>query len=79
MEFLLQKLEQSQWLEEKKTLMEEKNSVTLEAIRNLINAGLKVPPIYSVEDGIADLQELENKINAWEDKAKKALSGKLVC
>lgn len=70
------KLEQSQWLEEKKSLMEEKNSVTLEAIRNLINTGLKVPPNYSVEDGIAELQEMEEKINVWEDKAKKALSGK---
>lgn len=70
------KLEQTQWLEEKKSLMEDKSSVTLEAIRNLINAGLIVPPTYSVEKNVAELKELEEKINAWEDKAKKVLSGK---
>lgn len=75
---MLQKLEQTQWLEEKKSLMEDKSSVTLEAIRNLINAGLIVPPTYSVEKNVAELKELEEKINAWEDKAKKVLSGKLV-
>lgn len=42
------KLEQSQWLEEKKVLLAEKSSVTLEAIKNLINAGLKVPDRKSV-------------------------------
>ena len=40
--------------------------------------GLIVPPTYSVEKNVAELKELEEKINAWEDKAKKVLSGKLV-
>uniref|UniRef100_A0A3Q2ZY42 [histone H3]-trimethyl-L-lysine(4) demethylase n=1 Tax=Kryptolebias marmoratus TaxID=37003 RepID=A0A3Q2ZY42_KRYMA len=72
---LLQGLkEQGHWLEEvRRTLGTEggeKHEVTLDVLRNLMEAGCNVPQSGSVETAMAELQELLTIAERWEEKAQ---------
>ncbi|XP_041859009.1 lysine-specific demethylase 5C isoform X2 [Melanotaenia boesemani] len=72
---LLQGLkEQGRWLEEvRRTLGTEggeRQEVTLDVLRNLMEAGCNVPQSMSVETAMAELQELLTIAERWEEKAQ---------
>ncbi|XP_013866429.1 lysine-specific demethylase 5C isoform X2 [Austrofundulus limnaeus] len=72
---LLQGLkEQGHWLEEVRrtlgTAGGEKHEVTLNVLRNLMEAGCNVPQSGSVETAMAELQELLTIAERWEEKAQ---------
>uniref|UniRef100_A0A3Q2Q258 [histone H3]-trimethyl-L-lysine(4) demethylase n=1 Tax=Fundulus heteroclitus TaxID=8078 RepID=A0A3Q2Q258_FUNHE len=72
---LLQGLKaQGHWLEEvRRTLGTEggaRHEVTLEVLRNLMEAGCNVPQSVSVETAMAELQELLTIAERWEEKAQ---------
>lgn len=72
---LLQGLkEQGHWLTEvRRTLGSEggeRQEVTLEVLRNLMEAGCNVPQSVSVETAMAELQELLTIAERWEEKAQ---------
>uniref|UniRef100_A0A1A8CYU2 [histone H3]-trimethyl-L-lysine(4) demethylase n=1 Tax=Nothobranchius kadleci TaxID=1051664 RepID=A0A1A8CYU2_NOTKA len=66
--------EQGRWLEEvRRTLGSEggeKHEVTLDVLRNLMEAGCNVPQSGSVETAMAELQELLTIAERWEEKAQ---------
>ncbi|KAM6981511.1 lysine-specific demethylase 5C isoform 1-T1 [Tautogolabrus adspersus] len=66
--------EQGHWLEEvRRTLGTEggeRQEVTLEVLRNLMEAGCNVPQSVSVETAMAELQELLTIAERWEEKAQ---------
>lgn len=71
---LLQGLkEQGHWLAEvRRTLGTEgeRQEVTLDVLRNLMEAGCNVPQSVSVETAMAELQELLTIAERWEEKAQ---------
>lgn len=72
---LLQGLKaQGHWLEEVRrtlgTAGGERHEVTLEVLRNLMEAGCNVPQSVSVETAMAELQELLTIAERWEEKAQ---------
>uniref|UniRef100_A0A3Q2FM26 [histone H3]-trimethyl-L-lysine(4) demethylase n=1 Tax=Cyprinodon variegatus TaxID=28743 RepID=A0A3Q2FM26_CYPVA len=72
---LLQGLKaQGHWLEEvRRTLGTEggeRHEITLEVLRNLMEAGCNVPQSVSVETAMAELQELLTIAERWEEKAQ---------
>lgn len=78
---LLQGLkEQGHWLAEvRRTLATdggEKQEVTLDVLRNLMEAGCNVPQSVSVETAMAELQELLTIAERWEEKAQICLEQK---
>ncbi|KAM4562868.1 lysine-specific demethylase 5C isoform 2-T2 [Odontesthes bonariensis] len=66
--------EQGHWLEEvRRTLGTEggeRREVTLDVLRNLMEAGCNVPQSVSVETAMAELQELLTIAERWEEKAQ---------
>ncbi|XP_028266177.1 lysine-specific demethylase 5C isoform X2 [Parambassis ranga] len=66
--------EQGRWLAEvRRTLGTEegeRQEVTLEVLRNLMEAGCNVPQSVSVETAMAELQELLTIAERWEEKAQ---------
>ena len=79
---LLQGLkEQGHWLEEvRRTLGTEggeRREVTLDVLRNLMEAGCNVPQSVSVETAMAELQELLTIAERWEEKAQICLEQRL--
>lgn len=80
---LLQGLkEQGHWLTEvRRTLGTEggeRQEVTLEVLRNLMEAGCNVPQSVSVETAMAELQELLTIAERWEEKAQICLEQRSV-
>lgn len=79
-------LQQAKWLEEVRAclLLDEDNIdsdsshslVTLEQLRKLIDSGVSIAPRPAVERAMAELQELLNLSEAWEEKAKAFLQSK---
>lgn len=72
---LLQGLKkQGHWLEEVRCTLGseggEKHEVTLDVLRNLMEAGCSVPQSGSVETAMAELQELLTIAERWEEKAQ---------
>lgn len=72
---LLQGLqEQGRWLEEVRRTLgtegAEKQEVTLEMLRSLMQAGCNVAQSVSVETAMAELQELLTIAERWEEKAQ---------
>lgn len=72
---LLQGLkEQGHWLAEvRRTLATEggeRQEMTLDVLRNLMEAGCNVPQSVSVETAMAELQELLTIAERWEEKAQ---------
>lgn len=79
---LLQGLkEQGHWLAEvRRTLGTEggeRQEVTLDVLRNLMEAGCNVPQSVSVETAMAELQELLTIAERWEEKAQICLEQRL--
>lgn len=66
--------EQGHWLTEvRRTLGTEggeRQEVTLDVLRNLMEAGCSVPQSISVETAMAELQELLTIAERWEEKAQ---------
>nr|XP_055024652.1 lysine-specific demethylase 5C isoform X1 [Misgurnus anguillicaudatus] len=63
--------EQGRWLGEvRRTLGPEGSEVTLDVLRNLMEAGCNVPQSLSVETAMAELQELLTIAERWEEKAQ---------
>lgn len=80
---LLQGLkEQGHWLTEvRRTLGSEggeRQEVTLDVLRNLMEAGCNVPQSVSVETAMAELQELLTIAERWEEKAQICLEQRSV-
>lgn len=67
--------QQAKWLEEVRTtvLMDNvsgvRSQVTLHQLRQLLDAGVSLPPRPAIERAMAELQELLNLSEAWEEKA----------
>ncbi|XP_076276910.1 lysine demethylase 5 isoform X1 [Lasioglossum baleicum] len=67
---LKQKLAQTQWLEEVKSVQEDPKSVHRDDLSKLIEKGMTIPPHLSIETTLSELQGLMNAIDKWEEKAK---------
>ncbi|KAK0153626.1 Lysine-specific demethylase 5B-B [Merluccius polli] len=67
------KLERARWLEGVQQASGQPSSLTLEAMRRLIDQGVGLAPHSSVEKAMAHLQELLAVSEHWEDKASSLL------
>ena len=70
------KLERARWLEGVQQASGRPSSLTLEAMRRLIDQGVGLAPHSSVEKAMARLQELLAVSEHWEDKASGLLKAK---
>uniref|UniRef100_A0A1B6DAW0 [histone H3]-trimethyl-L-lysine(4) demethylase n=1 Tax=Clastoptera arizonana TaxID=38151 RepID=A0A1B6DAW0_9HEMI len=70
------KLEQMQWLEEVAALKENKEQVTSEAIRNLLNKSVQIVPQYLLEQEIIEFNKLLRKIEDFETSSNQLLNSK---
>lgn len=74
--------EQGHWLTEVRGTLGteggERREVTLEVLRNLMEAGCNVPQSVSVETAMAELQELLTIAERWEEKAQICLEQRSV-
>uniref|UniRef100_A0A1W7RA81 [histone H3]-trimethyl-L-lysine(4) demethylase n=1 Tax=Hadrurus spadix TaxID=141984 RepID=A0A1W7RA81_9SCOR len=73
---LKQKLQQSRWLEEVRSSLDDPQHITLDTLRKLIDMGINIPPHQTVEKTMADLQELLTAGEKLEEKAKVYLQAK---
>ncbi|XP_046747489.1 lysine-specific demethylase lid isoform X3 [Diprion similis] len=73
---LKQRLVQSQWLEEVKSIQDEPKSASHEDLVKLVEKGMTIPPHVSIENTLSKLQNLMISIEKWEDKAKGYLQNK---
>ncbi|KMQ88408.1 lysine-specific demethylase 5a [Lasius niger] len=65
-----QRLAQTQWLEEVKSLQDDPKAVSREEVAKLIEKGMMIPPHVSIENTLAELHALTKAIDKWEEKAK---------
>ncbi|XP_037540623.1 lysine-specific demethylase 5B-B isoform X2 [Nematolebias whitei] len=70
---LRQRLEQARWLEGVQQASAQPATLTLEAMRRLIDQGVGLAPHWSVEMAMARLQEQLTQSEHWEDKASSLL------
>lgn len=74
--------EQGHWLTEVRRALGseggERQEVTLDVLRNLMEAGCNVPQSVSVETAMAELQELLTIAERWEEKAQICLEQRSV-
>lgn len=73
---LKQKLNQIQWLDEVKSMLDESKSVTREDLAKLIDKGMSIPPHINIETMLSKLQQVVINIDKWEEKAKGYLQSK---
>uniref|UniRef100_A0A3T1CWC7 [histone H3]-trimethyl-L-lysine(4) demethylase n=1 Tax=Polyandrocarpa misakiensis TaxID=7723 RepID=A0A3T1CWC7_POLMI len=79
-------LKQAKWLEDVRSCLmlddelgessSDQNLVSLAELRKLIDSGVSVAPRRAVEQAMAELQELLNLSEAWEEKAKTFIESK---
>ncbi|XP_023659863.1 lysine (K)-specific demethylase 5Ba isoform X2 [Paramormyrops kingsleyae] len=67
---LRERLEQARWLEAVRGAGAQPASLSLDAMRRLIDQGVGLPPHASVEKAMARLQELLTVSEHWEDQAR---------
>ncbi|XP_028266723.1 lysine-specific demethylase 5B-B isoform X2 [Parambassis ranga] len=70
------RLEQARWLEEVQQASAQPATLTLEAMRRLIDQGVGLAPHPSVEKAMARLQEQLTVSEHWEDKANSLLKAR---
>lgn len=70
------KLQQVEWLEEVEETLDDSSSLTVECLRKLLDAGISLPPHPRIERSLAQLQQLLNNMEMWEEKANQALNAK---
>ena len=70
------KLEHARWLEGVQQATAQPSTLTLEAMRRLIDQGLGLAPHASVEKAMARLQELLSVAEHWEDRAGSLLKAR---
>ncbi|KAK7080654.1 Lysine-specific demethylase 5A [Halocaridina rubra] len=73
---LKHKLQQVEWLEEVEETLEDSATLTVECLRKLLDAGISLPPHPRIERSMAQLQQLLNNMEMWEEKASQALNAK---
>uniref|UniRef100_M4AAL1 [histone H3]-trimethyl-L-lysine(4) demethylase n=1 Tax=Xiphophorus maculatus TaxID=8083 RepID=M4AAL1_XIPMA len=73
---LRERLEQARWLEAVQLASAQPNTLTLEAMRRLIDQGVGLAPHPSVEKAMARLQEQLTLSEHWEDKASSLLKAR---
>lgn len=74
---LRERLEQARWLEAVRGAGAQPASLSLDAMRRLIDQGVGLPPHASVEKAMARLQELLTVSEHWEDQARSLLKARL--
>lgn len=67
------RLEQARWLEEVQQACLDPGSLTLDAMRRLIDLGVGLAPHSAVEKAMARLQELLTVSEHWDDRARSLL------
>lgn len=73
---LRERLEQARWLEAVQEASSQPATLTLEAMRRLIDQGVGLAPHPSVEKAMARLQEQLTLSEHWEDKASSLLQAR---
>uniref|UniRef100_A0A096LQ09 [histone H3]-trimethyl-L-lysine(4) demethylase n=1 Tax=Poecilia formosa TaxID=48698 RepID=A0A096LQ09_POEFO len=73
---LRERLEQARWLEAVQLASAQPNTLTLEAMRRLIDQGVGLAPHPSVEKAMARLQEQLTLSEHWEEKASSLLKAR---
>ncbi|GCB82620.1 hypothetical protein scyTo_0022371, partial [Scyliorhinus torazame] len=73
---LKQHLQQARWLDEVNLALSDPATVTLDAMKKLIDSGIGLAPHGAVEKAMADLQELLTVSERWEEKAKVCLQAR---
>lgn len=73
---LKHKLQQVEWLEEVEDTCDDSSTVTAEVVKRLIQAATTLPPHPKIEKAMAELQQLLNNMELWEEKATQALNAK---
>ncbi|PWA31798.1 hypothetical protein CCH79_00006511 [Gambusia affinis] len=73
---LRERLEQARWLEAVQLASAQPSTLTLEAMRRLIDQGVGLVPHLSVEKAMARLQEQLTLSESWEDKASSLLKAR---
>lgn len=64
------RLEQARWLEDVQQVCLDQASLSLDAMRRLIDSGVGLAPHPAVEKAMARLQELLTVSEHWDDKAR---------
>lgn len=70
------RLEQARWLEDVQLGCSEHSSLTLDAMRRLIDSGVGLAPYPAVEKAMAKLQELLTVSEHWDDKARNLIKAR---
>ncbi|NWI95921.1 KDM5B demethylase, partial [Pitta sordida] len=70
------RLEQARWLEDVQVASSEHGSLTLDAMRRLIDSGVGLEPYPAVERAMAKLQELLTVSEHWDDKARNLIKAR---
>ncbi|CAL4073717.1 unnamed protein product [Meganyctiphanes norvegica] len=73
---LKHKLQQVEWLEEVEDTCDDSATVTTEQVKRLLQAATTLPPHPKIEKAMAELQQLLNNMELWEEKATQALNAK---
>ncbi|XP_054279560.1 lysine-specific demethylase 5A [Macrosteles quadrilineatus] len=73
---LKEKLNQMRWLEEVNIVRADSEEMTIEAIKELIETTEKITPFPEMEQNVNELQQLLQKMEAWEKKAQACLESK---
>lgn len=71
-----QRLLQTQWLEEVKSIQEDGKSASQEELEKLVEKGMTIPPHVSIETTLSKLQSTMLSIEKWEEKAKSYIQNK---
>jgi len=74
----LQVLQQAKWLDEVRNTLLDPPNVTLDVMRDLMDAGVGLAPHPAVEKAMAELQELLTIGERWEEKARICLQARSV-
>ncbi|KGL90315.1 Lysine-specific demethylase 5B, partial [Charadrius vociferus] len=70
------RLEQARWLEDVQLASSDRNSLTLDDMRRLIDSGVGLAPYPAVEKAMAKLQELLTVSEHWDDKARNLIKAR---
>lgn len=73
LKLIIQRLKQATWLKEVITIRKKADLLSMDGLKNVINAGLQLPSDKVLEKQLQDLQNLLTESEEWEERAQTLL------